>query len=623
MRYVYKKWESGDFQSSLDFGEQMSNLMKKLFSQSNPASQLENMMKYGFNMGGRSVMGINDLIRQIRKKKLEHMKKNISGTYEQQKSRVEDVREKELEEVNSKIPQQISDLEKKLEDMMKKGRKKQQRGLKSSEGLGLEEQNNWGKKQKDITNSIMGEGQKMDIEENMNEGEQQDEEYEKNMRQQIFENIDKLSQDLMERNEMLSQLPRSFQRAMEKLKDYDEKKGFMSEEAKKMFSELMKDYGDIQRLGEFLKKHPYGFKEGEPLSLQESMETIDRFEELEELEEKLRENNIQDIPPEVIQKLLGEEEFRSFSTLHRLMEIMKQSGFFVMKGNSIKLTPRGVRKIGDKVLKDIFADIKGKLTGTHSTKRTGNYEVDYEEKKKWEFGDNINFDIFSTLKNAIMNGRFDSSGRVEITPEDFEIFKSRHFSRASCALLIDTSWSMSWGGKFECAKKVAMALHSLISSYFPRDILHIIGFFTVAVEIKPHELPSVELNMNDPFTNMQDAIRLARKLLKRSPAGDKQIIIITDGQPTAYCVGNRVFVEWPVMGVSPNAMRETIKEVEQATRENIRINIFMVEENNQVAKFVEEIVRINRGRAFFTDPENLGKFVLLDFLSRKKKFIRG
>ncbi len=626
MRYVYKKWKSGDFQSSLDFGEQMSNLMKKLFSQSNPASQLENMMKYGFNMGGRSVMGINDLIRQIRKKKLEQMKKNISGTYEQQKSRVEDVREKELEEVNAKIPEQISDLERKLENMIKRGMRTRQENLSGEGDFSSQHQGEDGGSRRSITREMrrnMRKSGKM-MGEDMGESEDDGEEgEERNLSQQIFEDIDKLSQDLMERNEMLSQLPRSFQRAMEKLKDYDEKKGFMSEEAKRMFSELMKDYGDIQRLGEFLKRHPYGFKEGEPLPLQESMETIDRFEELEELEEKLRGNNIQDIPPEVIQKLLGDEEFRSFSTLHRLMEIMKQSGFFVMKGNSIKLTPRGVRKIGDKVLKDIFADIKGKLTGTHSTKKTGNYEVDYEEKKKWEFGDNINVDIFSTLKNAIMNGRFDPSGRVEITPDDFEIFKSRHFSRASCALLIDTSWSMSWGGKFECAKKVAMALHSLISSYFPRDILHIIGFFTVAVEIKPHELPSVELNMNDPFTNMQDAIRLARKLLKRSPAGDKQIIIITDGQPTAYCVGNRVFVEWPVMGVSPNAMRETIKEVEQATRENIRINIFMVEENNQVAKFVEEIVRINRGRAFFTDPENLGKFVLLDFLSRKKKFIRG
>ncbi len=583
MKVLYKKWQEESFVDSLEFSNEMSKFLDKLFSNSNPASQLENMLKYGFNFGDQSVMGMNDILRQIRKKKLEEMRKNISETYQKEISNLERAREEELGEVNKKIPEKISNLEKELSNAGGQNDSTENQGDKETEGRNQAQMQN-----------IKG----------------------------LKDLIDQLYRDLAERNEMLYQKPKSFKQGMEQLRNYDEKKGFMSEKAKEIYQELLKNFNDIQRLGEFLKKHLYGFKEGEPLTLPQAMEVVDRFEKLEQLEEKLKQGDIQDIPQDITNDVLDKEEFRSLNTIRKIVEVLKESGFFVMKGNSLILTPKGVRKIGDKVIKDIFVNVKSRLFGLHSTKRRGNYEVNYEERKKWEFGDNINIDIFSSLKNAIMQGRFDKKGRINIEPDDFEVYRNRHFSRVSSALLIDTSWSMSWGGKFECAKKVAIALHSLISSYFPSDKLYIIGFFTVAVEIKPHELPSVELNMNDPFTNMQDAIRLSRKLLKKSPSEEKQIIMITDGQPTAYCVGSRVFVEWPIMGCSPNAMRETIKEVEEATKENIKINIFMIEDNPQVQKFVEEVVRINKGRAFFTTPENLGKYVLLDFVSRRRKLIR-
>lgn len=583
MKVLYKKWQEESFVDSLEFSNEMSKFLDKLFSNSNPASQLENMLKYGFNFGDQSVMGMNDILRQIRKKKLEEMRKNISQTYQKEISNLERAREEELGEVNKKIPEKISNLEKEL----------------SNAGGQNDSTENQGDKETECRNQAQMQNIKG-----------------------LKDLIDQLYRDLAERNEMLYQKPKSFKQGMEQLRNYDEKKGFMSEKAKEIYQELLKNFNDIQRLGEFLKKHLYGFKEGEPLTLPQAMEVVDRFEKLEQLEEKLKQGDIQDIPQDIANDVLDKEEFRSLNTIRKIVEVLKESGFFVMKGNSLILTPKGVRKIGDKVIKDIFVNVKSRLFGFHPTKRRGNYEVNYEERKKWEFGDNINIDIFSSLKNAIMQGRFDKEGRINIEPDDFEVYRNRHFSRVSSALLIDTSWSMSWGGKFECAKKVAIALHSLISSYFPSDKLYIIGFFTVAVEIKPHELPSVELNMNDPFTNMQDAIRLSRKLLKKSPSEEKQIIMITDGQPTAYCVGSRVFVEWPIMGCSPNAMRETIKEVEEATKENIKINIFMIEDNPQVQKFVEEVVRINKGRAFFTTPENLGKYVLLDFVSRRRKLIR-
>lgn len=537
-RFIYSKWTQKSFVDSLQFSEDLSKLMENVMKSNNPANQLENMMKYGFNTGSRSITGTQDTMRLLRRKKLEEMRKNICGTYERESSIPTKIKDKETQEIESQ-----------------RSREK---------------------------------------------------------------DFDRQS-DAQERLDMLSNIPSGFKKDVDTLKKYAEDKGFLSEEAKETFNNLMNNFKDIERLSEFLKKHPYGFNEGQPLTLKEAIELIEKFEKMEELEEKLKEGSIQDIQPQMIREILGEEAEADFSALQKIMEIISESGYFVVHGNVIKMTPRAVRKIGYKVLQDLFCDIKSKIAGMHKTKKSGNYEIDYEDRKKWEFGDNTNINIFSTLKNAIIRGRYnENTGEVSILSEDFEIYKSRYFARTSTALLIDTSWSMSWGNKFECAKKVAIALHSLINSFFPNDTLHIIAFFTVAMEIKPHELLSVELNMNDPFTNLQDAIKLARKLLKKSSAEEKQIIVVTDGQPTAYCVGNRVFVEWPVMGCSPNAMRETLKEVQKATKENIRINVFMIEENPQVEKFVEEIVRINKGRAFFTTPETLGKFLILDFVSRKR-----
>lgn len=548
LRALYRKRIKENPIDSLQLSEDVSKLMENVMRSSNPSSQLENMLKYGFNINSMSVMGIQDIMRQIRRKKLEDMKKNLAGTYEREISTPLHVKDEEMSEIGHR-----------MEQLMESKR-------------------------------------------TLSPNEYEDE-----------------IADLRERAEMLSSIPQGFKKDLMTLDKYSKEKNFMSQNAKQMFEDLMNKVKDIERLSEFLRRHPYGFNEGQLLSLKEALEVVDRFEKLEELENNLREGLLHNIPPDTIGELLGDEVENNFQVLQKIVEVAKESGHFIVQGTTFHLTPRAVRKIGYKILQDIFSDVRSKLVGMHATKSYGCYEIDYEQKKKWEFGDNINFDVSSTLKNAISCGRYDDkTGEIKLSPEDFEIYKQRHLGRSSTALLIDTSWSMSWGNKFECAKKVAIALHSLTTSFFPNDTLYIIAFFTVAMEIKPHELLSIELNMNDPFTNMQDAIRLARRLLKKSPADDKQIIIVTDGQPTAYCLGNRVFVEWPVMGCSPNAMRETLKEVQEATKENVRINIFMVEENSQIEKFVEEIVRINKGRAFFTKPETLGKYLILDFVSRKR-----
>ena len=167
---------------------------------------------------------------------------------------------------------------------------------------------------------------------------------------------------------------------------------------------------------------------------------------------------------------------------------------------------------------------------------------------------------------------------------------------------------------FLAAKKVAMALHALISSRFPRDYLGIVGFSEVARELKPADIPEVSWDFVYG-TNMQHAFLLARRMLARE-SGTKQIIMITDGEPTAHVEDGEVFFSYPPV---PRTIEETLKEVMRCTREGIRINTFMLDSSWHLREFVERMTRLNRGRAFFTTPESLGDYVLVDFIEQRRQ----
>jgi uncharacterized protein with von Willebrand factor type A (vWA) domain len=167
---------------------------------------------------------------------------------------------------------------------------------------------------------------------------------------------------------------------------------------------------------------------------------------------------------------------------------------------------------------------------------------------------------------------------------------------------------------FLAAKKVAMALHSLISSQFPRDFLGIVGFSEVARELKPQQLPEVSWDFVYG-TNMQHAFLLSRRMLARQ-TGSKQIIMITDGEPTAHIQANGdVFFNYPPVRETVDA---TLKEVARCTRDGIRINTFMLDATSYLRDFVERLTQLNRGRAFFTTPETLGNYVLVDFIEQRR-----
>jgi uncharacterized protein with von Willebrand factor type A (vWA) domain len=311
-------------------------------------------------------------------------------------------------------------------------------------------------------------------------------------------------------------------------------------------------------------------------------------------------------------ELLGDDAARSLEQLSKLAKQLEDAGLINNKEGKLELTPKGLRKIGRNALSDLFSKLARDKLGRHEIERTGiGHERTYDTKP-YEFGDPFNLHIERTVRNAIR--RTGGGTPVRLTPDDFEIERTEQLTRSATVLMLDVSLSMEMRGRFLAAKKVAMALHALITSQYPRDYLGMVSFGRVAREVQPERLPEATWDF-EWGTNMQHALVLARRMLARE-TGRKQVIMITDGEPTAHIEGGEAWFDYPP---SPRTIEMTLREVQRCTREAIRINTFMLEDSVYLREFVERMMRMNRGRAFFTTPETLGDYVLVDFLEDRRR----
>ena len=316
-------------------------------------------------------------------------------------------------------------------------------------------------------------------------------------------------------------------------------------------------------------------------------------------------------------ELLGDEAAQSLDKMSELARKLQEAGLIENKEGRFELTPRGIRRIGQNALSDLFKKLDSDKVGKHEVERSGvGHEREYDTKP-YEFGDPFNLHIERTVRNAVR--RSGGGTPVRLLPEDFEVERTEHIVRSSTVLMLDLSLSMPMRDNFLPAKKVTMALHSLISSQYPRDYLGIVGFSESARELKAEQLPEVSWDFVYG-TNMQHAFQISRRLLARQ-SGTKQIIMITDGEPTAHITERGdVFFNYPPVRETVDA---TLREVNRCTRDGIRINTFMLDPTQHLRQFIEKLTELNRGRAFFTTPETLGDYVLVDFIEQKRKLLRG
>jgi uncharacterized protein with von Willebrand factor type A (vWA) domain len=362
----------------------------------------------------------------------------------------------------------------------------------------------------------------------------------------------------------------------------------------------------------------YKFTGEESLSYSEAMKLMEELQKMDRLQDQLgqaqRSFSLDGIDEELVKELMGDQSAGELDDLRQIAKMLEDAGYIQRKNGKYELTPRGIRRIGQKALHEIFSHLSKDRMGGHTTRKRGGGGERLEETKRYQFGDDFELDLQRTIMNSLK--REHAGVPVKLSVEDFEVAQRETLTRTATVLMVDLSLSMFMNGRLQAAKRTAIALDSLIRSQYPKDNLYIIGFSQRAGEIKKEDLPFVNWNGYEHGTNIQHALSLARNKLSKERSGNKQVILISDGEPTAHIEGDQIYFQYPP---SLRTISMTLREVKRCTQKGIVINTFMLDESSYFTSFVIQMARINRGRVFFANPDDLGKYVLVDYVSGKNR----
>lgn len=305
-------------------------------------------------------------------------------------------------------------------------------------------------------------------------------------------------------------------------------------------------------------------------------------------------------------------------SMDELIEKLKEMGIIEEKNDMHSLTTRGVQRIRQDALKEIFTSLRKGGVGQHETPQTGTGVDRLSETKKWIPGDApTNIDLTATLTNAFKRGGIENFSLKE---EDLEVYETEHMTSCATVLMLDISHSMILYGedRITPAKQVALALSELIMQKYPKDYLALVVFGDEAKLMSLNELPF--LNVGPYHTNTRAGLQLARNLLRRRRTVNKQIFMVTDGKPSAIFDDNgRLYKN--SFGLDPRIVNKTLDEAVQCRREKITISTFMVARDPYLINFIQDLTKANRGRAYYSRLENLGEFIFVDYIrNRRKKF---
>jgi len=667
--YRYAKWDGTQSIFELDASDLMDHISDELLKRGDIMSALRDMFRNGMPLDGEErTTGLKDLIERVRDQRREELQRhNLDSIVDDFKNKLDEILaieratiEQQSEELlgEAKLPDELGEAEtKSLQDMM---RDRLDRNKKKLDELG---------------DSVSGQIQNLMEYDFVNpEAQQKFQELLDMLTGQMANNIsaqmrDQMSNMSAEQSErmkdMISSLigmirdkstgfdpdfnsfmenfgdmfgpdqPNSFEELMdllhEQLAQMQSMMNSMSPDARSQLEsalnaaldpEMQSMMNELARLMEqFMPmddlRRQYPFLGEDSLSMDAALDLMSHLQELDKLEQSLQDASksgyLDNIDSSKLAELLGESAKDSFDEMNRMLNMLKEAGYLT-GDDKIELTAKGMRKIGQKALKEVFVNLKKDRLGGHETNLRGAGGDLVGDTKQYEFGDPFQIDMQSSIKNAIL--RTGPSVPVSLKPDDFEVYREEHTSRASTVVLLDQSRSMGLYNNFQAAKKVTLALLALIRMQYPRDSMHIVGFSLYAHEIAEEELPTASWNAWDSGTNLHHGLILARKLLSKEKGSTRQILLITDGEPTAHIENGQAYFNYPP---SYRTELETLRQVRQCTQEGIIINTFMLENNYQLVDFVDNMTRINRGRAFYSSSSDLGQYVLVDYLSNRRK----
>ncbi len=325
---------------------------------------------------------------------------------------------------------------------------------------------------------------------------------------------------------------------------------------------------------------------------------------------------------ELMQQLEERYGLLSDMTMDDYIRLLKAQGL-VEEGEDgkLKATQKSLRKLRTDALNEIFRSLRKSNIGQHETPYNGQGIEALPETRPYIFGDQASsIDLSQTMRNALL--RESELERFRLEEEDIRVHETEHLSSCATVLMIDISHSMVLYGedRITPAKKVAMALAELISTKYPKDTLEVLVFGDDARRVSVRDIPFIEVG---PFhTNTLDGLRLARQLLRRSKGLNKQIFMVTDGKPSAMFDDAGRLYKNPY-GLDARIVNKTLDEAVAARRDGITISTFMVASDQYLMNFVEDLTRANKGRAFYSGLDGLGKSLFVDYINNRRKHLRG
>jgi len=600
----YTQWDGTQevlFPTSADL---LKHLSDNLLEEEGVRRALRNLMRRGFTSedGERSVKGMRDFLRQAEEKRRELLNKyspdSFKLTPEEQQAlsdKLNSLSEK-LEAYNEQMRNFMERMSGKYADQMDEmGRRMQQAHQRYQELM------------QRMQNQIAERG--MQRKQNLTGQSPQD----------LMNMLDRMNQLLQDEN-FLKNLPNMLDAAVDDLDAMMESLSSMTDEQLQQMSEMM---SQMQQLEQLLNQYPFQGSQrmgmGEAGQLLGQMRGLERF--LRWGQRGMGDPSELDL--DEIRQLLGEEAYEHLKYLQNVEQMLEEDGYIVRTNHGLKLTPKGMRKIGDKALREIFQMLNKSRWGNHSTSLRGSQGDRMEETKKYEYGDPLNVNISETLLNALERRK--KGEPLRISPDDFAVHRVEYSTMSETALLIDVSYSMLMNDALHAGKKVALALHRLIETKYPHDKLHLVAFRSNAKRIQAEDLPSIVslTYFMEHGTDIKEALRFARQLLGPNRSSNRQIILITDGEPTAATLdrGGRLHSGWGSALLHGRIVHETLKEVKRCTQSGIKINTFMLGGDYYRQGFVDQLSRLNTGRVFYTSPDQMGNYIMVDYIANKRKRI--
>jgi uncharacterized protein with von Willebrand factor type A (vWA) domain len=432
--------------------------------------------------------------------------------------------------------------------------------------------------------------------------------------------LDRLSH-LLDDDDFLQNLPGMLDATVEDLDNLLESLDSMSQEHLQGLSD---GFSQMEQLEQLLNQYP--FQGNQRVGMGEVGEVLGQLRDLEQFLRWGRRGlgDIAALDMEAIRQLLGEEAYEHLKYLQSAEQMMVDGGYVVRTKAGLRLSPRGMRQLGDKALKEIFQLMDKNRWGQHASTKVGNQGSKLEDVQPYKYGTPLNIDIRKTLAQALEAGR--GGVPIQLEPQDFHVYQHEFSTDTETVLLIDVSYSMLMNDALHAGKKVALALNRLIETKFPQDVLHLVAFRSNAKIIRTQDLPSIVAitYFMEHGTDIKEAFRFSRQLLGKNRAKNQQIILITDGEPTACNTdqGRRLHSGWGSASLQRRIVRETLKEVQRCTQRGIRINTFMLGMDYYRMGFVDRLTKMNTGRVFYTSPDEIGNYLVVDYLANKRRHLR-